>query len=429
MRRVAGPRTRAGGAGPGLKRATGRTFRSLRVRNYRLFFFAQLVSVSGTWMQWVAQSWLVLRLTHSGTALGLATAFQFLPSFLGGVWGGLVADRSDKRRILMITQGLAGALALALGALTVTGVVGIRAVYLLAFLFGCVTVVDMPARQSFVSEMVGPEGVPNAVALNSAVFNAGRIVGPALAAALIASVDLSAAFFVNGLSYGAVILALALMDRGALRATSRPHRARGQVREGIRHAWKTPELRDTILLVSVVATFGLNFTVVLPLLATGVFRGGAGTYSLLTSVMAAGALVGALVAASRSRPTRGLLLGAASAFGALGLLAAFAPSLGLESVLLAGVGGSSIAFVSTANSSLQLRAPAEMRGRVIGLYGIVFLGGTTLGGPLAGWTSEVFGARAALGGGALASLIGVLVMWWLGRAAGARAPVVARSAA
>lgn len=404
-----------------LKRATRETFSSLRVRNYRLFFTGQLVSVTGTWMQWVAQSWLVLKLTGSGVALGTVTALQFVPSVIGGMWGGVVADRFDRRRILLVTQALAGALALVLGVLTATGTVRLWMVYLLAFLSGCVMIADVPARHAFVTEMVGTKDVANAVALNAAVFNAGRVVGPAIAAALIASAGLAWAFLLNGLSYVAVIAGLAAMNTGALFREGLTERAASQIREGLRYAWRTPELRRAILLVSLVGTFGFNFTVVLPLIAQETFHGGAGTYGMLTSIMAGGSVAGSLLAARRGRPTSRLLLASTVGFSIFMLGAATAPWLWLEALMLVPVGAAGIMLFSTANATFQVRTPAFLRGRVMALYSVVFLGGTAVGGPVAGWVSETLGPRMGLGMGGVAGVTAAGIAWAVARRARGRA--------
>jgi MFS family permease len=384
-------------------RAVGaRTFRSLRIRNYRLFFFGQLVSVTGTWMQTVAQSWLVLNLTGSGVALGITVALQFLPMLLFGMWGGLLADRLDKRRLLVATQAAGGVLAVALWALVATGAVQLWMVYAFAFLLGVVTMVDMPTRQAFVIEMVGPDEVPNAVGLNSAMFNTGRILGPAAAGVMIAWFGIAPAFLANGLSFLAVIAGLLAMRTEELFRREPAERRRGEVRAGLRYVWADPTLRSTLFLVAVLGLFGFNFVVVLPLLARFTFGAGAGLYSVFTALMSVGSLVGALVAASRPRPTRGLLVGAAAAFGVLLLATAAAPTALVTGVLLVAVGLAVMLFLATANTTLQLRSDPAMRGRVMALYGLLFLGSTPVGGPLLGWISGRWGARSGLAlGGAL----------------------------
>ena len=387
-----------------LRSAGTRTFRSLRIRNYRLFFFGQLVSVTGTWMQTVAQTWLVLSLTGSGVDLGITVALQFLPMLLFGLWGGLLADRSDKRKLLIGTQVAGGLLALVLYGLVVTDTVELWMVYGMAFLLGVVTMIDMPTRQSFVTEMVGPDEVPNAVGLNSAMFNTGRILGPAAAGITIASLGIAPAFLANALSYLAVIAALVAMRTDELFRRERPARRRGEVRAGLRYAWADATLRSTLLLVAVLGMFGFNFVVLLPLLARFTFGGGAGLYSVFTALMSLGSLVGALIAASRARPTRTLLLGSGIAFGVLMLATSAAPTAWLTGVLLVGVGLSVMLFLATANTTLQLHSDPAMRGRVMALYGLLFLGSTPLGGPLLGWVSEAWGPRVGLALGGAFSL-------------------------
>jgi MFS family permease len=376
--------------------ATRRTFRSLRVRNYRLFFFGQLVSLTGTWMQQVGQDWLVLRLTNRALPLGVTLALQFAPMLVLGAWAGVVADRLDKRRLLLATQAAMASLALVLGVLTATGAVRLWVVYVLALLLGCATAFDMPTRQAFVSEMVGPDRVTNAVGLNSAVFNSARVVGPAVAGVLIAAVGIAPAFLINAVSYLAVIAGLLAMDPARLHRLPPVDRAEGQVRAGLRYVWADPVLRSTIALVAVVGALGLNYRVALPLLARFTFRGDASAYGALASIMAVGAVVGALAAARRGRPSRALLLGSVAVFGLLSFAAAAAPTLLAEAVVLAPLGVASMTFLATANSTLQLASSPEMRGRVMALYGLVFLGSTPLGGLLGGWMAGQFGPRSIL---------------------------------
>ena len=392
-----------------MKGLASQTFDSLRVRNYRVFFLGMLVSASGTWMQSVAQGWLVLQLTGSGTAVGLVTAAQFVPMLLGGVWGGVVADRFDKRHILFVSQSILGVAAGLLALVTLTGIVEVWMVFACALLTGVGTVIDNPTRQAFVSELVGPERVANAVALNSAMFNAARIVGPALAGLLILVAGTGTCFLYNALSYVAVLFSLTRMRSEELHRGAPGGRGKGQVRAGLRYAWATPELRSTILLVAIVGTFALNFTVLTPLLVEGTFDAGPGTLGLLTSAMGGGSLVGALVAAARSKPTPRLLVGAAGALGVVMLAVAVAPSLPVAFVLLALTGAATITFLSTANSTLQLRSSTEMRGRVMSLYLLVFLGSTPIGGPIVGWVAETFDPRAGFAVGGVASLVGAVV--------------------
>jgi MFS family permease len=367
--------------------------------------------MTGTWMQTVALGWLVLDLTGSGTAVGINLGLQFLPMLLFGMWGGLMADRYDKRRLLMVSQGAMAVMALALFALTASGVVTIEMIYAITFLSGCATALDNPARQSFVTEMVGSDEVPNAVSLNSAVFNASRIVGPAIAGLLIATVGIPPSFLINGISYMAVVVALVLMDPSSLQRRAPTPRSKGQVREGLRYVWRTPRLRYTILLMGLVSTFGINFSVVLPLMARYVFDRGAETFGILTAAMAAGALAGALTNAARAKPTRRLLVGSAASFGALVLAAAASPNLLVLTLLLVPIGASTITFIATANTTLQLTSSDAMRGRVMALHGLVFLGSTPLGAPVIGWISETWGARVGMGvGGAISLAVAVLAM-------------------
>jgi MFS family permease len=383
------------------------TFRSLRTRNYRLYFVSQIISVSGTWMQSVAQAWLVLRLapaSRQGVDLGLVTALQFVPMLLFGTYGGLIADRVDKRRLLYATQLSAGVLALALGLLTATGTVRLWHVFLLATLLGFVNFVDNPARQTFVLEMVGREDLPNAVSLNSVVMNGARVIGPAIGGALIAVVGLAVCFEVNAASYLAVIVGLSLMRRDELHRSAPVPRARGQLREGFRYVWHTPGLRDPLLLVAVVGTLAYNFQVVLALFAKLTFHGGPGVYSALTSLMGGGAVIGGLVVAARNRPDIHRLTAIGMGFGVLIAAVALSPWLAMALVVIVPMGALSIAFIATANATLQLRADARMRGRVMALYAIAFLGTTPIGSPLVGWISQATSPRVALLVGAVATV-------------------------
>ena len=389
------------------------TFRSLRNRNYRLYFWGQIVSLTGTWMQSVGQAWLILTLTHSALALGFTAALQFLPMLLIGPWGGLVADRVDKRKLLMFTQAAAATLALILGLLTVTHHVFPWVVYLMAVLLGLVNVIDMPGRQSFVIEMVGPEDVTNAVSLNSVVVNGARIVGPAVAGLLIASIGIGPCFLANAASYLAVIVALLAMRPAELRREAPMARARGQLREGFRYVWGNPELRDPLLMMLVVGTLAYNFSVLLPLVARDVFHRGALVYGWLFSLMGAGAVVGGLVVASKGRASRTLLTVATGAFGLAILGAALAPTLTWELVAMVPMGAASTVFIATSNSLLQLGASPHMRGRVMALFSVVFLGSTPIGGPLVGWIAQHFGPRTSLDVAGIATVLTGVVGWFV----------------
>jgi MFS family permease len=396
-----------------LRRSAAQTFDSLHVFNYRRFFGGQIVSLTGTWMQTVAEMWLVLHLTGNGVALGLTTALQFLPVLLGATWGGLLADRLPKRRLLIATQAAQALPALALWGLTVSGSVALWMIYALVFLRGCVTAVDNPTRQAFTMEMVGPKRLANAVALNSALLNSARIFGPAIAGVMIATSGLSLCFLINGISFLAVIASLATMRPAELHPSPPARRGSGQLRAALRHVWITPELRVPLLVTAVVGTLAFNFQVSLPLLARFTFHGDGATYAALATAMGIGAIAGALAVAHRGRPTRGLLSGAAVAFGALILFVAAAPTLRSALALLVPMGFASIVFASTANASLQLASHPAMRGRVMALYAMVFFGSAPIGGPLVGWVAGAAGPRAALAlGGVATVLAGLAAVAW-----------------
>jgi MFS family permease len=381
------------------------TFGSLKVRNFRLFATGQVISNTGTWMQRVAQDWLILELTHgSGTAVGIATGLQFLPLLLFSLWGGMIADRYPKRNVLMVTQSAMGALAIILGVLAVTGVVQPWHVYLLAFGLGLATVVDNPTRQSFAIEMVGKPDLPNAIALNSAVFNLARILGPAVAGVVIAIVGTPTAFFINAASYLAVLIGLKLMRPSELHPAERVVRAKGQLREGLAYVWSRTDLLMTLVLIFFVSTFGMNFQVTTALMSRVVFHTGAGRFGLASAVFAFGALLGALYAARRVKQGLRLLVGTALAFGLLEVATSLMPTYWLFLVLLVPTGLTVISLSTAANASVQLTVPAEMRGRVMGIYMLVFLGGTPIGSPLTGWVAQQFGTRMALAAGGIISV-------------------------
>ncbi len=379
-----------------MKVALRRSFSSLSVPNYRRYFAGQLVSLSGNWMQMVAELWLVLALTGSGVAVGMTTALQFLPILLFGAWGGLLADRIAKRRLLIVTQALMALPALALFALTAMGSVEVWMVYALVFVRGTVNSVDNPTRQSFVIEMVGADRVVNAVSLNSVLVHSARIAGPAIAGVLIALWGVSPCFAVNALTFVVMIVALRRMEPAALEAAPAAVPAAGAVRAGLRYVRETPELAVPLALMALVGTFGLNFQVILPLLARFSFHGGVAAYAALLSAMAVGSVIGALTTGARGRTGLGVIATAALAFGALTLLAAGAPTLAVELPLLALIGACTVTFAASINSTLQLAVEPSMRGRVMALYSIVFIGSTPIGGPLAGWLSQAVDPRAAL---------------------------------
>jgi MFS family permease len=391
-----------------LTAAIRHSLNSLEVPNYRRYFTGQLISLSGTWMQTVAALWVVLTLTGSGVAVGLTTALQFLPMLLIGAWGGLLADRVPKRRLLITTQALMAIPAVGLLAVTATGVVAPWMVFLAVFAMGSVNAIDNPTRQSFVIEMVGPDRVVNAVSLNSVIVQAARIVGPALAGVLIATVGVVPCFALNALTFLAMILALWRMDPARLHAAPPVRRERGAIRAGLRYVLRTPELMVPLALMALVGTLGFNFQVVLPLLAKFSFESGAMTYAALVSAMAVGSIVGALVNGHRGRTGPRLIAGGALTFGVAALWAAAMPSLAFEIPALMLLGAASVTFAATINSTLQLAVSPEMRGRVMALYSVVFLGSTPIGGPLAGWLAQSYDPRVAL---LLAAASGLTAAW------------------
>jgi MFS family permease len=381
-------------------------FRSLAVPNYRRYFTGQVISLSGNWMQIVAEMWLVLRLTNSSFALGLTAALQFVPMLFAGAWGGLLADRMSKRRLLMITQTLMAVPALTLWALTASGNVRAWMVFALVFARGAVNAVDNPARQSFVMEMVGRDRVVNAVSLNSLIVHSARIIGPAIAGGVIAALGVGPCFLLNALSFGAMLVALRMIDPSELRTGKLARREPGQLRSALRHVAETPELRVPLAAMALVGTLSFNFQVILPLMARNAFHGGATTYAILTTAMAVGAVSGALAAGVRQRVDSALLAGAALAFGVFSLAAAAAPTLSLEIIVLVGTGAASVTFAAGINSVLQLESAPSMRGRVMALYSVVFLGSTPIGAPIAGWLAGAAGPRSTLVLAGVAALLG-----------------------
>jgi MFS family permease len=399
-------------------------FASLRVRNYRLFFLGQVVSNIGTWMQRIAQDWLVLSLTGSSAAVGITTALQFLPMLLFGLYGGVLVDRLRKRPTLLVTQCAMALTALALAALTLTGHVQVWHVYVAAFAMGLATVVDNPARQSFVAELVGRDQLQNAVSLNSANFQSARLVGPAVAGLMITGVGTGWAFLANGLSFAAPLSCLLLMRARELHPVRRAPRGKGQLREGLHYVAGRPELLWTIVLVGFIGTFGFNFPVFLSAFADDVFDAGAGEYSLFNTLMAVGSLAGALLAARRGTARLRVLIAAALAFGVLEIVAAAAPSLWLFALLMVPIGVCSMTVNVTANTSIQMSTDPAMRGRVMALYMMVFLGGSPVGAPVVGWVTDTYGARAGFAaGGAVAAAAAVVVGLVLARVGNLRLAV------
>jgi len=386
-------------------------FRSLKTRNYRLYASGQLVSLTGTWMQRVAQDWLVLELTNSGTALGLVTALQFGPSLLLGLWGGILADRYDKRKLLLATQTALALIALSLGLLVVGGVVQYWHVLALAAALGVVASVDTPVRQSFVVEMVGKEDLANAVAINATIFNAGRVLGPAIAGVMIASLGTGLVFLVNAASSIGVLVALGMMRTAELSPSPPLQRARGQLRAGLQYVRGRADLMLTMILIFIIGTFGLNFQLTTALLAKQVFHRSASGYGLLSTALAVGACVGAVLATRRvRRPTQLFLIGMALLFGVLEIAVGLMPSFDSTALLLVPIGLVMLTFTTAANASVQLGVEPTMRGRVMALYLMCFMGGTPVGAPIIGWAAGAFGPRWGLLGGGLICLVSALVI-------------------
>lgn len=381
------------------------TFGSLRIYNYRLYFSGQVVSLIGTWMQRVAMAWLVLDVTGSGTMVGSVTAVQFLPILFLAPIGGLVADRFDNRAILYSTQSVAAVAALTLGLLVVGGVVAMWMIYLAALAGGLAAAFDTPARQTFVMEMVGRDQLTNAVSLNTTAVNAARIVGPAVAGILIVTIGTGWCFVINAFTYLALIVALRLMRRSELTPAAPAARTPNQLVEGFRYAMRTPALRNPLILLAVAGTFAYNFQVVLPLLARFAFDGGARAYGVMSSAMGVGAVVGGLVAASRPNRPPVALARAGLIFGMLAIATAAMPTLFAAIASLAVLGAASVTFIALGNATLQLSSEPSMRGRVMGMYTVAFMGTTPIGSPTMGWVGEHIGPRWAMALGGLAVVL------------------------
>ncbi|MFG1465367.1 MFS transporter [Xanthobacter sp. DSM 24535] len=386
-------------------------FRSLRGFNYRVWACGAFASNVGTWVQRTAQDWLVFtQLTqHDASAVGLVMALQFAPQFLLLPWTGAAADRFNQRRLLIATQATMGGLSLALGILTVAGVVQLWHVYVFAFLFGSAAAFDAPVRQTFVAELVGDEDLHNAVALNSTSFNAARMIGPGVSGILISATGTGWAFLLNGLSFIAVLISLAFLRISDLRPNARAPRTKGSFVEGLRYAWGRPDLKAILVMLFLIGTFGLNFPIFISTMAVGVFHADARGYGLLSSIMAIGTMVGALLSAGRDRPRFGLLLVGAGVFGLGCTFAAIAPSYWLFAIALVVIGVAALTFTNTTNSLMQLSTEPTMRGRVMALRVGIALGGTPIGAPIVGWVANMFGPRWALGVGAVSGFAAAIL--------------------
>lgn len=387
------------------------TFRSLENFNYRVWAAGAIVSNVGTWMQRTAQDWLVLtELTHkNATAVGVVMALQFGPQLLLLPLTGLAADHLDRRKLLLATQAAMGALALGLGILTVTGLVRLWQVYVFAFLLGCVSAFDAPARQTFVSDLVGEVHLSNAVALNSTSFNAARMIGPAIAGVLIASMGTGWVFLINAASYVAVLWSLSRLRIDKLHLISGPARTRGSLAEGFRYVWRRPDLKAVLLMLFLIGTFGLNFAIFIATMSVTVFHAGASEYGFLTSIMAVGSVVGALLAARQAKPHITLLLSSAAILGFAFTLAAVMPNSALFGAALVVIGMSAQSFTTNSNSMVQVSTDPVMRGRVMAIFLAIAMGGTPIGAPIVGWVADTFGPRWALGVGALSGLAAAIV--------------------
>lgn len=401
-----------------MTRALRASISSLQVRNYRRWFAGQIVSVSGNWAQMVAEMWLILHLTGSGTAVGLVAALQFAPLLVLGPFGGLLADRFNKRRLLMVSQAAMALPALLLFAVTAGGVVEAWMVYALVLLRGTINSVDNPARQSFVFEIVGADRVVNAVGLNSVLVHSSRIVGPAVAGFVITLWGVAPCFLINALSFGAMIVALRRMDPSTLSAAKPVARERGALRQALRYVRATPALRIPLGMMALVGALSFNFLVLVPLLTSFTFDGGPSHYAALMTALALGSVAGALVNGARARVTPRLLMGSAVAFGLLTFALAAAPTFAIALVAGVPLGAASVTFAAGVNSALQLAVTPEMRGRVMALYSMVFIGTTPIGAPLVGWIAEASSPRWALALGGVAAIAGGVGGWFAYRAAG-----------
>lgn len=406
-----------------MEKSVRRTLGSLWVRNFRLFIFGQAISLCGTWMQTIAVSWLVLQITHSGTQLGLVVAAQFLPILIFGAWGGVVADRFNKRHVLYVTQTLSGVLALILGLLVVSHSIELWMVYVLALCLGLVNSVDNPTRQSFVVEMVGPKNLKNAVTLNSTMVNAARVIGPSIAGVLIATVGIGTCFIANFASYIAVLIALYLMREKELHRAPVSKREPGQVKAGLKYVWSIPVLKVTLIMMFIIGTFAYEFPVVFPLFATKTLHGTAATYSAMMVATGVGAIIGGLYTAGHAASRENQLIWTAILFGLSILVAACMPTFVAVLCVLVVVGGLSVLFIALGNTTLQLNSDPTMRGRVMSLWSIAFLGTTPIGGPIVGYISDHSNPRIGLAvGGVSAVIAGCIGLYIYSKTSGSPQP-------
>ena len=386
-----------------------KTFASLKLRNYRLYFIGQAISLCGTWMQRIAQSWLVLQLTGSGTALGIVAALQYLPMFLFGPYSGVLVDRFPRRKILYFTQAISGLLALILGILVLTGLIKVWMIYILALFLGLVNTIDIPAGQNFSLEMVGKDKLQNAVSLDATLKSLARAIGPAIAGALLLTLGVGLCFIVNAISYIAVLVALFMMKEKEMHLSALASAKKGQIMEGLRYIKSNPLIRDTLILIAIVGAFSCEFSVVLPLLAKFTFSGDVKIYTLLAVVFGIGSMLGGFFSASKKRTAPHILVDACLLFGLSLFLVALSPNLITAVIFLTVAGAVSIFLISLANVTLQLESIPEMRGRVISLYAVGYFGSPAIGAPIIGWICEIYGARWGLAVGGFAAIIAALI--------------------
>lgn len=385
------------------------TFASLKIRNYRLYMTGQAISTTGTWMQNIAMSWLVLKMTGSGTALGVVIALQFLPLLLLGPWGGVIVDRFPKRRILYITQSVQGVVSILIAILVFTNSATLWEIYALALILGIVNIVDNPTRQTFIPEMVGEEHLMNAISINSIQINLTRVLGPTVAAIIIASFGLAACFFLNGLSFIAVLIALSMMDSGELKTKPPVPRARGQLQEGFRYIKSKPEILYTLIMVAIIGTFAYEFSVSLPLLAEFTFHGDAKTFAMLTAALGIGSMMGGAYTAHRKKTSLKILAKSGLFFGLSMIVFSLMPTFTLALIAMLFVGFFSINFLSLANVIMQVESSPEMRGRVMSLWAVAYLGSTPIGGPIIGFVGEHIGPRSSLALGGISAIVAAFI--------------------
>jgi MFS family permease len=392
-----------------LKKFSLHTFSSLKIRNFRLFFTGQAISLSGTWMQTIAQDWLVLKLSGSGTILGAAIALQFLPILLFGPFAGVLVDRFPKRKLLYFTQASAAILALILGIFVVTGYIRLWMIFIFAPLLGLINSIDSPTRQTFIFDMVGKEQISNAVALNSTIVNLARVIGPTIAGILIATVGLASCFLFNAISYIPVLIMLFLMNSNEMHHPSLSSQSKPHLRDGFRYVLATPKLRNTLIMMTIIGTFSYEFSVVLPLLAQFTFHGNAASYAALISSMGLGSVAGGLVTAGRRKVVPHMLVRSALFFGFAILIASILPNFLLVLIMMFFIGFFSINFLASGNTTLQIESKPEMRGRVMSLWAMAFLGSTPIGGPIIGWICEHAGPRWGLVVGGIAAITAAMI--------------------